>query len=401
LNLRPSAQARERPQLGVFFFCGVDMPDAGHGGTPPQDRRYGQPDYLKVYADLEAYARAADDLGYESYWLAEHHFQFEGYEVVPNAILLASFLAERTNRIKFGAMFNVVPQWHPLRFAEDYALADIMSGGRMLCGIGRGTVPREAEPLGTRVGWNDDPDDTYNREVFEEQVEIIKRAWHNETFSFFGKHYQLPQRKIDDRGRGVETLTLIPKPLKTPVEIWQPVTSPKTAEYVARERHKAVFWFSNRTNLRRGWRGYADLVERYHGIKLRPGEDRQAVLNVHLADSHERALDGARNGHDEFFRFLAPYGRSRSYVDADGKPWEWGRMPTLEDSIAQGAWFVGTADEVAEQIAELQDDLGLSYITIFPHFPGMVREQAIEQLQRFARDVMPRLRSASPVETRA
>src|SRR6266540_4697050 len=358
-------------RLGAFFFCGVDMPDAGLDGTPPQDRRYGQQDVLKVYADLEAYARAAHELQYDSFWLAEHHFQFEGYEVVPNTILLSAFLAERTRKIKFGAMFNVVPQWHPLRFAEDYALADIMSGGRMLCGIGRGTVPREAEPLGTRVGWNNDPDDAYNREVFEEQIEIIKRAWYNETFSFDGKHYQLPPQKIDDRGRGVQTLTLIPRPLTTPVEIWQPVTSPPTAEYVARQRHKAVFWFSNRQNLRKGWHQYAELVQRFHNVELQPGEDRQAVLNVHIADTHEKALAGARAGHDEFFRFLAPYGRSRSYVDENGKPWEWGRMPTLEDSMAQGAWFVGTADDV------------------------------VEQIQRFARDVVPRLRQAAPVGARA
>jgi alkanesulfonate monooxygenase SsuD/methylene tetrahydromethanopterin reductase-like flavin-dependent oxidoreductase (luciferase family) len=384
------------PQVGVFFFCGVDMPDAGHGGTPPQERRYGQGDFLKVYADLEAYAKAADSLGYESIWLAEHHFQYEGYEVVPNAILMSAFLAERTKRIKFGAMFNVLPQWHPLRFAEDYALADIMSNGRMLCGIGRGTVPREAEPLGTRVGWNNDPDDTYNREVFEEQVEIIKRAWYNETFSFHGKHYQLPPSKIDDRGRGVETLTLIPKPLTTPVEIWQPVTSPPTADYVARERHKAVFWFQNRPGLRRGWQQYADLIERYHNLKLRKGEDRQAVINLHIADTHEHALERARPGHDEFFRFLAPYGRSRSYIDENGQPWAHGRIPTLEDSIAQGAWHVGTADEVAEQIHELQRDLGLEYLSIFPHFPGMRREDTIEQLERFARDVRPRLATYEP-----
>src|SRR5205823_5063254 len=259
---------------------------------------YGQADFLKVYADLEAYARAADNLGYTSMWLAEHHFQYEGYGVVPNAILLAACLAERTRKLKFGAMFNVLPQWHPLRFAEDFALADVMSGGRMICGIGRGTVPREAEPLGTRVGWNNDADDTYNREVFEEQVQIIKQAWHNETFSFQGKHYQLPPQKIDDRGLG---------------------------------------------------------------------EDRQAVLNVVLADTHEQALELARPGHDEFWRFLGPYGWSKAYADEDGKAWAYGRIPSLEESLAQGAWLVGTADEVAEDIAGLQRELGLEYVSIFPH----------------------------------
>jgi alkanesulfonate monooxygenase SsuD/methylene tetrahydromethanopterin reductase-like flavin-dependent oxidoreductase (luciferase family) len=378
-------------QFGVFFFCGVDMPDAGAQGTPPQDRRYGQAEFLKVYADLEAYARTADKLGFDSLWLAEHHFQYEGYEVVPNAILLAAFLAERTRQIRFGAMFNVLPQWHPLRFAEDFALADVMSGGRMICGIGRGTVPREAEPLGIRVGWNNDPDDIHNREVFEEQVKVLKLAWHNETFNFQGKHYQLPPQKIDDRGRGVQTLTLIPKPLNTPVEIWQPVTSPPTADYVARERHKAVYWYQNRAVLKRSWQQYADLVEQYHGVRLRPGEDRQAVLNIAIGDTHEQAMAMARPGHDEFWRFLGPYGWSKAYADEDGRSWAYGRIPSLEESIAQGAWLVGTADHVGEQMAELQSDLGMEYMTLFPHFPGMAREQAIEQLERFSRDIKPNL----------
>src|SRR6266699_5208392 len=109
------------------------MPDAGATGMPPQDRHYGQADVLKVYADLEAYAQAAERLDFDSLWLAEHHFQYEGYEVVPNAVLMSAFLAARTRALKFGAMFNVLPQWHPLRFAEDFALADVMSGGLMLC----------------------------------------------------------------------------------------------------------------------------------------------------------------------------------------------------------------------------------------------------------------------------
>jgi alkanesulfonate monooxygenase SsuD/methylene tetrahydromethanopterin reductase-like flavin-dependent oxidoreductase (luciferase family) len=257
--------------------------------------------------------------------------------------------------------------------------------------------------LGTRVGWNSDPDDTYNREVFEEQVQIIKRAWHNETFSFAGNHYQLPPQKIDDRGRAVQTLTLIPKPLHTPVEIWQPVTSPPTADYVARERHNAVFWYQNRAMLKRNWQQYADLVERYHGVHLRKGQDRQAVLNIVLADSREQAMAQARPGHDEFWRFLGPYGWSKAYADENGKSWAYGRIPSLEESISQGAWLVGTADEVGEDIATLQRDLGLEYVTIFPHFPGMVREQALEQMDRFTRDIKPRLLAAErqPVGARA
>ena len=79
-------------------------------------------------------------------------------------------------------MFNVVPQWHPLRLAEDFALADIVTGGRMEFGVGRGTVPREAWALGTVVASGDNAmsaeHDRINREIFEEAMEVIKLAWY-------------------------------------------------------------------------------------------------------------------------------------------------------------------------------------------------------------------------------
>lgn len=265
----------------------------------------------------------------------------------------------------------------------------------MVCGIGRGTVPRESTALGARMGWNDSPDDLYNRELFEEQVEIVKKAWHNETFSHRGKHYTLPAHGLDDRGRDVTTLTLIPKPWTTPVEIWQPVTSPKTYEYVARERHKAVYWVMSIPRLRQGWRLYQDLYEQHHGERLRRGENRMLVINVTLGDTTEHAMTIARNGHDEFWRFLAPYGRQVNYLDDEGKSWPNTRYPTLEESMAQGTWVVGSGAEVAERLARLQSELGIEHLTIFPQLPGMDRAVVIDQLERFADQVAPVLRSRS------
>ena len=382
-------------QLGVFLFGNVDMPDAGYGGTEPQDRRYGQADVVKQYDDCFAYAAAAERLGYDALWLTEHHFQHEGYEVVPNIVLLSAMIAMKTERIKLGGMFHVIPQWHPLRFAEDFAMADVISRGRMICGIGRGTVPRESTALGARMGWNDSPDDLYNRELFEEQVEIIKKAWHNETFAHRGKHYTLPAEGLDDRGRDVTTLTLIPKPWTTPVEIWQPVTSPKTYDYVARERHRAVYWVMSIPRLRQGWRLYQDLYEQHHGERLRRGENRMLVINVTLGDTTEHAMAIARNGHDEFWRFLAPYGRQVNYLDHAGSSWPNTRYPTLEESMEQGAWVIGSGAEVAERLTSLQSELGIEHLTIFPQLPGMDRAVVIDQLERFAGDVAPALRSRS------
>jgi len=262
----------------------------------------------------------------------------------------------------------------------------------MICGVGRGTVPRESTALGARMGWDDSADDQYNRELFEEQIEIIKKAWYNESFSHRGKHYVLPADGLDDRGRDVSTLTLIPKPWRVPVEIWQPVTSPKTYTYVAQQAHKAVYWMMSRARLRQGWKLYQDVYEKHHRVRLRKGEHRQIVLNVTIGDTTEQAKEIARAGHDEYWKFLGPYGRQVNYLDEEGKSWPNTRLPTLEESMEQGPWVVGTADEVRDNLAQLQEELGLEYLTIFPHFPGMVREQVVDQMERFMAHVAPLLR---------
>src|ERR1700709_536658 len=133
------------------FFCTVPMPDAGDKNVPPTSRRFGNDAVVECYRNLGVWAATADALGFDTMWLTEHHLQYEGDEVLPNLIQFGQHLAAQTSRLRFGQMFNVVPQWHPLRLAEDFALADIITGGRMEFGVGRGTVPREGGGLGTRA----------------------------------------------------------------------------------------------------------------------------------------------------------------------------------------------------------------------------------------------------------
>ena len=93
-------------------------------------------------------AKLLDQLGFYALWTAEHHFQHEGYECLPNLLLLNTYLATQTSNIKLGCAFNIVPMWHPLRLAEDYAMADILTGGRVIFGVGRGYQSREVETFG-------------------------------------------------------------------------------------------------------------------------------------------------------------------------------------------------------------------------------------------------------------
>jgi alkanesulfonate monooxygenase SsuD/methylene tetrahydromethanopterin reductase-like flavin-dependent oxidoreductase (luciferase family) len=384
-------------KVGAFFFGGVEMDDAGGGPPAPTDRRFTNEQVWKATLEYVSSAIEADRLGFDSFWTTEHHFQYEGYEVIPNGLQISTWIAAQTQRIRLGAMFNVVPQWNPLRLAEDFATLHNLSGGRGMLGVGRGTVPREVLHLndkGVSIGSHDNPeksaDDELNREVFEESMEIIRRALTQETFSFEGKHFQIPMPGIPDRGSTVQDLTLVPRPLY-PFDIWQAVTSPPTLEYVPVVGHGAVFWNQHFSFIKRFWDVYGERYAAAHGVELAPNEKRMLVISVRIEDTYEKAIESATPGHDEFWKFLGPYGWSRGYMGPDGKPSAPGLIPTLDESIENKTTLVGPPEKVAEEIAFYRDLLGLEYLTLFPHLIGDPYKKADEQMARFAEEVLPLL----------
>jgi alkanesulfonate monooxygenase SsuD/methylene tetrahydromethanopterin reductase-like flavin-dependent oxidoreductase (luciferase family) len=381
-------------RTGVFLFGGVEMDDAGAGPPAPTDRRYDNEACWYATERILDMGVASERYGYDIFWLTEHHFQHEGYEVVPNGILFGTALAARTTRLKIGTMFNVVPQWHPLKLAEDFAFLHNISGGRGIMGVGRGTVPREAETLGTKIGSYDNPDkadaDQLNREMFDEAVEVMRLAFDNELFKFGGKHYTYPPPGIPDRGGFVEHLTLIPRP-RHPVEWWQAVTSPPTLQAVPQKGFGGVFWLKHHSFVRQWFERFGELYAAHHGRELAAGEKRMLVVSVRIEDTYEAALASARPGHDEFWKFLGPYGWSRGYMGEGGKPAAPGLIPTLEESLENKTWLVGTPEQVAEGIAFYRDQLGLQDLCLFPNFPGDSYDKTEEQLARYAEQVRPLL----------
>ena len=382
-------------RTGVFLFGGVEMGDAGAGPPAPTDRRY---DAKTMWAATERILETGvlcDRLGFDSFWLTEHHFQYEGYEVVPNGLMIGAILAERTEQIRIGTMFNIVGQWHPLRLAEDFATLHNISRGRAILGIGRGTVPREAESLGTMIGSFDNPEkadaDEYNRKQFAEAVDVIRLALDNESFAYHGEVYDLPPPGIPDRGGQVEQLSLVPRPLYR-YEIWQAITSPPTLEAVPRGGWGGVMWLKHHTFVKQFWDRFADVYEEAHGQALAPGEKRTLVVNTCVADTHEEAIASVRDGHDEFWKFLGPYGWSRGYMGPDGRPSAPGLIPTLEESLENKVWLVGTVDDVAAGIDWYRDYLGgVENLVVFPAMLGDPYDKVDDQLHRLAEGVLPQL----------
>lgn len=156
----------------TVYAGNIDMPDRGKDGMPANERRFSQEEFRGVFGKLERVTQAMDRLGYHSMWMAEHHFQHEGYEVLPNSLMAAVHLCHITEQLKIGCGFNIAPMWHPLRLAEDYAQADLMTRGRTIFGVGRGYHSREVETFGMPM-----LDQDANRELFEEQVEVLFKGF--------------------------------------------------------------------------------------------------------------------------------------------------------------------------------------------------------------------------------
>ena len=171
----------------TVYAGNIDMTDRGKDGTPANERRFSQEELRGVFGKLERVTQAMDRLGYHSMWMAEHHFQHEGYEVLPNSLMAAVHLCHIIEQLKIGCGFKIAPMWHPLRLAEDYAQADLMTRGRTIFGVGRGYHSREVETFGMPM-----LDQDANRELFEEQVEVLFKTFHEESFSHKSKYYKLP-----------------------------------------------------------------------------------------------------------------------------------------------------------------------------------------------------------------
>ncbi len=372
----------------------VDLGDMGQDATPTNERRYSNEHLASVFEKTEALARTMDDLGYYALWLAEHHFQHEGYEVIPNLLMHAVHLSHLTKRLRFGCGFNITPMWHPLRLAEDYAMADILTGGRVIFGVGRGYHTREVETLGGPL-----LDANANREIFEEQVDIVFKAFNEERFSHHGKHYRLPAA-VPYRGYELRDITLVPRPLRRPVECWQPIVSASARglDFMIKHRIRGIIGGGAATMAEGPIQGYRDAAARA-GLDLKLGEDLCLGIFFHLAETREQAIREMTPWYEEHVKMFAPLGFvpgiTPDQVRASAKRGGWSAagIPSLEHFVKTGAWFAGPPEELVAYLQMLQDKYpALEYVNVSASM-GTPKAVILEQLAGFARDVMPKFRT--------
>src|SRR5919109_2949569 len=370
----------------------VDLPDRGQDATPANERRYSNEHLASVFEKTEAIAKKMDALGYDTIWLAEHHFQHEGYECIPNDLMLAVHLAHVTKQIKIGCAFNIAPMWHPLRLAEDFATADILTGGRTIFGVGRGYHTREVETFGAPL-----LDQEANRELFEEQVEIIFKSFNERAFSHQGKYYTLPPA-VPYRGYELRDITLVPRPKTLPVECWQPVVSasPRALDFMAKYDIKGIIGGGAAQGgaNEKGVHAFREARARA-GRETELGGDLCIGYSFHIADSVEQGIKDATPFFEENIKMFAPLGfvpgLTPGQIEATGDPARAraANLPTLRHAIKAGTWLIGPPELIIEQLMEIEHKYpGLEVVNVGQPV-GTPQAVILEQLERFAAQVMP------------
>jgi alkanesulfonate monooxygenase SsuD/methylene tetrahydromethanopterin reductase-like flavin-dependent oxidoreductase (luciferase family) len=170
-----------------------------------------------------------------------------------------------------------------------------------------------------------------------------------------------------------------------------PISPGRTADFAAAHGVGGVVALGSPSATKRLWDSYAEAAER-HGRPVGPGEKRVLNIHVHVAPTREQAMAEARDGHDEFCKFLSPYGRFRAYIaPGETAPRPFTFRPTLEESMDLQVMAIGSIDDVVDTLGMYRDLLDLEHLVLFPDLPGHTRESMDDQLQLIAAEVLPRL----------
>ena len=385
--------------FGSLFAGHVDLDDEGFEGTAVNDRWLSDERLAEVFPKSETIARLMDRTGYDTFWLAEHHFQREGYECIPNVLLLALHLCHITKNIKIGCGFNVAPMWHPIRMAEDYATVDWLTGGRVIFGVGRGYHSREVESFGAPI-----LDQNANRELFEEQVDIIFRSFNERAFAHQGKHYTIPP-EVPYRGYQVKEITLVPRPKTLPVECWQPVVSAseRALDFMAKHGIKGIIGGGAAAGgaNEKVIRAFRDARARV-GRETELGGDLCIGFSFHIADSVEQGIKEATPFFEENMKMFAPLGfvpgLTPEQIDAlaDPRRARGANPPTLRNAVKAGSWLIGPPELITEQLMEVQHKYpGLEVVNV-GQVVGTPQAVILDQLERFSAQVMPAFKKGQP-----
>lgn len=310
----------------------------------------------EFYAELLEQAEAAEEWGFDSFWVAEHHFH--EYGAVPRPPILLAAAAERTRRIRLGSGVVVLPFDHPLRVAEDYAMVDVLSGGRLNLGVGSGYLKHEY------AGFGVDPED--KRARFEEALEVLLRAWTGERVSYAGAHVEVHDVRLNVL----------------------PVQQPRPPVWVATLRTDGGF--------RVGARGLPAMFIPYASAEtLEQMTAGLAAYRAAFVASGGRAVDATAP-----FGFHTYCAESTAEARAEARPFMERYVRTrlyavqrpFETLVEQDVVAIGDPDEIL-RVARRYEAAGFTHLLAITNFGGIPHKRALRSMELMARHVLPRLGS--------
>jgi alkanesulfonate monooxygenase SsuD/methylene tetrahydromethanopterin reductase-like flavin-dependent oxidoreductase (luciferase family) len=236
-----------------------------------------------------------------------------------------------------------------------------------------------------------------NRELFEEQVDLIFKAFNERSFSHHGKHYQIPPR-VPYRGYELEEISLVPRPKHLPVECYQPMVSasPRGLEFMAKHGIKGIIGGGAAAGganpeVVKAWR---ETLAR-HGRETELGGDLVVSFTTWIADSEEDAIREATPFFEENVKMFAPLGFVKGLTPeqieaaADPARARGAGLPTVAEAVKNGSWLVGRPEQIVEKLLEVQERWpGLEEVNV-GHPVGTPEKHVLNQLDLFAKHVMP------------
>ena len=330
--------------------------------------------YKEAFDESFQLVDEAEKLGVDSVWLAEYHFSPR--RVMSSPITVLSNVAARTELIRLGTAVILLPLANPVRVAEEIATLDQVSGGRVNFGIGRGTFPNVHEGFGSPF--------TESRGRFEESLEIILKAWTNETFSFEGEYYNL------------KDLEVTPKPYQKPhPPVRVGVTSAESFPTTGRMGYDILINPSRVFTLL----GLKPQMEEYHQAWKDAGHKGKGKVGlrmpVYLSKDAQKAHDEPQES--ALFSMGRLSERVASYAEYGGTTGNWGQEAETVKNMSYDDWVrdkvaFGTPDAITEKLQALTEELGLNQIMFEVDFGNKIPlDNQLNSLRLMMEKVAPNL----------
>ncbi len=320
----------------------------------------------EIYARAVEQALAAESLGFRNVWIAEHHFSTYGY--VSRPLQLATYIAARTTKLRVGTAVIVVPLHHPLVVAEEIAMLDVLSGGRVDVGLGRGYQHYEFERFGLELD--------AGRQRWDESVDIIVKSFGAQPFTYDGKLFKIPET------------SLFPQPLQKPhPPVWIVAQSPYALEAAVRRGFNVLtggFGVSVE-HLAEFGRLFTKVV-----AEAKPQQQPRVGVQraVYVADNPADAREAAEQARWNMRVTLSLRNHYEKVENGNAIPVPGKTEPDIDD-LLERFLVIGTPDTCIRQIKRLQEVVGITHFNCSFWFGDMGQARVLRSMERFSREVMP------------